>query len=167
MLKRGLILLVSLGVVTAAAVMAPSEDRNDALPKYRVVPNWPTLPDGLVLGETTGVAIDAKDLIYVLHRGKKRPLLVFDQKGKFLRSWGDGLIKVAHGLKIAPDGKVWVTDIGHHLVFKFGPQGKLLMTLGTKGKPGRAKRSSTSPRTLPWMQRAICTSPTGTETIGL
>ena len=31
---------------------------------------------------------------------------------------------------------IWVTDIGHHVVFKFSPQGKLLLALGRSDKPG-------------------------------
>src|SRR5262249_41026343 len=34
---------------------------------------------------------------------------------------------------------VWVTDLGYHLVMQFDPQGKLLLTLGTKGKRGETK----------------------------
>ena len=31
---------------------------------------------------------------------------------------------------------MWVTDIGNHLVMKFDPEGKLLLTLGQKGRAG-------------------------------
>lgn len=92
------------------------------------------LPDGWTLGNCSAVAINRKGEIYLFHRGK-HPLLCFDAEGRFLRSWGDDLIKTAHGLRIDRDDNVWATDIGSHRVFKFDPMGKLLLALGT-GKPG-------------------------------
>jgi peptidylamidoglycolate lyase len=35
------------------------------------------------------------------------------------------------------EDNVWVTDVGLHQVFKFSHDGKLLMTLGTEGRPGQ------------------------------
>ena len=46
-----------------------------------------------------------------------------------------------HGIHVDDDGNVWVTDsqgngeIGHQ-VFKFSPEGEVLMTLGVAGQPG-------------------------------
>ena len=96
------------------------------------------MPGPIKFGPVTAVATDAADRVYVFHRGKK-PIAVFDRDGKFVRAWGDGLIKTAHGLRLDRDGNVWVTDLGHHLVMKFDPQGKPLLTLGTKGKAGDSK----------------------------
>src|SRR3954467_10504038 len=93
------------------------------------------LPANVKLGPVSAVATDSKDRVYVAHRGP-RPVLVFDRDGTFLRSWGDEHIKTAHGLRIDPAGHVWVTDIGHHLVMKFDPDGKLLLSLGQKGQAG-------------------------------
>ncbi|OWK38250.1 NHL repeat domain protein [Fimbriiglobus ruber] len=81
------------------------------------------------------MATDAKDRVYVAHRGPK-PVLVFDRDGTFLRPWGDDHIRTAHGLRVDPAGNVWLTDIGSHLVMKFDPAGKLLLSLGRKGKAG-------------------------------
>ena len=52
------------------------------------------LPDGWTLGPCSAVAVSRKGEIYLLHRGK-HPVLCFDANGKFLRSWGDDLIKSA------------------------------------------------------------------------
>lgn len=144
MFVRGLVLMGSVGLIISAAALAPQADRKEELPEYRVVADWPTLPPDFKFGEATGVAMDAKDHVYVFHRGKQ-PIVVFDQDGKFLRSWGDGMFKTAHGLKIDHQGNVWVTDIGHHLVHKFTPEGKLLMTLGTRDKPGVGKDQFNKP----------------------
>jgi DNA-binding beta-propeller fold protein YncE len=139
MLKRGVILLASLTVVGGAVALAPSGGGKTApVPEYKVVADWPGRQGAIKFGEVTGVATDAADRVYVFHRGKN-PIAVFDRDGKFLRAWGDDLIKNAHAVRLDRDGNVWVTDLGHHLVMKFGPQGKLLLTLGTKGQPGEAK----------------------------
>jgi outer membrane protein assembly factor BamB len=115
---------------------APADEgRGEKLPDYRPVPGWPKLPDGVTLGPVSAVATDSSDRVYVFHRGK-RPVLVFDRDGKFLRSWGDDHLKTPHGLRIDKDGNVWVTDIGTHQVLKFDADGKLLLALGKKGQPG-------------------------------
>src|SRR5260370_24557417 len=108
---------------------------DDRIPDYRPVPGWLHLPDDIQLGPVSAVATDAADRVHVFHRGK-HPILVFDRDGKFLRSWGDDLVKTAHGLRIDHESNVWVTDIGNHLVMKFDAQGKLLLTLASKGEQG-------------------------------
>jgi len=107
----------------------------EPFPDYRPVPGWPKLPDDVQLGPVSAVAVDREDRVYVFHRGK-RPVLVFDRDGNFLRSWGDDQVKTAHGLRVDRDGNVWVTDIGNHRVLKFDAEGKLLLALGKKGEPG-------------------------------
>lgn len=88
------------------------------------------LPEGWKLGSCSAVAVNSKGEIFLFHRGE-HPVICFDSQGKYLRSWGDGVIDVAHGLRIDRDDNVWATDIGQHKVFKFDGQGKLLMSLGT------------------------------------
>ncbi|MGE3803953.1 MAG: peptidyl-alpha-hydroxyglycine alpha-amidating lyase family protein [Gemmataceae bacterium] len=102
---------------------------------YSPVKNWPKLPDNKKLGAVTAVALDGEDRVYLFHRASP-PIMVFDREGRLLRGFGEGLIKTAHGLRLDPEGNVWTTDIGNHLVRKFDPQGKLLLTLGTKDEPG-------------------------------
>src|SRR5512132_804973 len=84
-------------------------------------------------------------------------VLKFDASGALVRSFGKGMMVFPHGIHVDRDGNIWVTDgqdnlprpargaasdaplppapakvIGHQ-VFKFSPEGKVLMTLG---KPG-------------------------------
>jgi DNA-binding beta-propeller fold protein YncE len=94
-------------------------------------------PADLKLGAVSGVATDAADNLYVLHRGDPaRPMLVFDKAGAFVRSFGDGLFTSTHGLRIDRAGNVWTTDNADHTVRVFSPDGKLLQTLGERGVPG-------------------------------
>ena len=57
--------------------------------------------------------------------------------GNFLRAWGEGLFPRAHGLHMAPDGTVFLTDDGDHSVRQCTLDGKVLLTVGTPGKPAK------------------------------
>jgi DNA-binding beta-propeller fold protein YncE len=106
-----------------------------------------TFPDDVRLDAVSAVAIDAKDNVYVLHRGQP-PLVAFDASGKHVRSWGKGLFKVPHGLRVDRDGNVWTTDNGNHVLRKFSPEGELLATLGTVDKAGGGKDGFRAPDDL-------------------
>jgi DNA-binding beta-propeller fold protein YncE len=98
---------------------------------------WAQLPPGAEWGgETSWVATDGKGQVIVLVR--KAPYFrVFTADGKFVRSWGeDGLFKTAHSTYFDPEGNLWATDSDDHVVLKFSPEGKLLMSLGRKGVAG-------------------------------
>jgi DNA-binding beta-propeller fold protein YncE len=81
-----------------------------------------------------GVATDSQDRVYVFNRGE-HPVIVFDRDGRFVKSWGEGLIARAHGIHIGPDDSVYLTDDLDHTVRKFTTEGRLLQTLGTSGQP--------------------------------
>ncbi len=101
---------------------------------YRPVVGWGRLPEGWSYVEATSVAVDANDNVIVFNRGQ-HPVIVFDREGKFLRSWGEGLIRRAHGVTVGPDGTYWLTDDLHHTIRQFTPEGKLLLTIGDPGTP--------------------------------
>lgn len=104
---------------------------------YQVVEGWATFPEGVTAwSAATGVDIDSKGNVYVFHRNESMPIMAFDKNGKFLRAWGQGMFKTTHFLRTDREGNVWVTDRGDHQVFKFSPDGTLLMTLGQKGVVG-------------------------------
>lgn len=94
-----------------------------------------TIPPEVKLGPMSAVEVDAKGNIYVLHRGEPG-LVKFNAKGEYQKGWGDGLFKVAHGLRVDRSGNVWTTDNGNHVLRQFSPDGKLLQTLGEVGVPG-------------------------------
>lgn len=104
--------------------------------KYQVVENWAKMPPGRSIGDTCGVACDSKDRVYLFNRKPQPAVLVFDQKGNFLKSWGEDVFTTPHGIWISSDDHVWCTDTDDHTVRKFTLDGKLLMELGTRNKPG-------------------------------
>ena len=101
--------------------------------KYEVIEEWGKLPSDWTFHEVAAVAVDGKDQVYCFTRGK-HPVIVFDSDGNFLRSWGDGVFKRAHGATIGPDDTIFLTDDGDHTVRKCTLDGKILMTLGVPGK---------------------------------
>ena len=98
-------------------------------------PGFIQLPETIKLGSCSAVDVDSKGQIYLFHRGKE-PIICLDENGKYVRSWGDGLVGSAHGLRIDRDGSIWITDTKKHLVRKFDPEGRLLLTLGQENKAG-------------------------------
>jgi streptogramin lyase len=100
-----------------------------------VDPDWPQKPSNLEWGHVPGIAVDAKDQVWVYTRANP-PVQVYTTDGRFVRSWGENEIKTAHHIKFDAQGNVWLADIGYHVVMQFTPDGKLLKTLGTKGVPG-------------------------------
>jgi sugar lactone lactonase YvrE len=114
------------------ALLVPQEA---PLLDYVAVPNPLPVPDAAAMGASSDVAFDSKGHLFVLSRGPK-PLTEFDENGKFVRAFGDGLFTRSHGIRIDSDGNIWATDVGAHTVMKISPQGQVLLTLGTKGKAG-------------------------------
>ncbi len=135
-------IIAALGVLASSASVA--EEPSPGSSAYRVVRGWPALSGEITFGQVSAVAIDSADRVFVFHRGD-HPIVVFDCDGKYLRSWGDGLVKKAHGLRIDREDNVWITDIGDHLVRKFDRDGKLLLTLGRRGAPGAGRDQFNQP----------------------
>jgi sugar lactone lactonase YvrE len=88
----------------------------------------------------------------------------FDLEGRLLKAFGEGLFAWPHGMYVDRQGNVWVTDatgIGRdmpqgvgHVIYKFSPDGELLMTLGRKGVAGDGPDTFNSPS-------AVLVSPSG------
>ena len=102
---------------------------------YVAVPSAVTLPEGVTMGATAAVAFDARGHLWVLTRGAVA-FFEFDEKGAYVRSFGDKLFTRAHGLRIDREGNLWAGDVGAHTVRKFSRDGQLLLTLGTAGEAG-------------------------------
>ena len=103
--------------------------------KYSVVQGWEQLPKDYVHRDVAGVAVDGEDRVYLICRGD-HPVMIYDQKGSFLRSWGEGEFTYrTHGISVGPSGTIFCTDDGNHTVRQFTPDGKLLMTLGVMNTP--------------------------------
>jgi len=101
--------------------------------RYEVLVDWAKLPDGWSFLEVVDVAVDSQDNVYVFCRGK-HPLIIFDSKGTYLKSWGEGQFNRPHGITLDAEGNLFLADDGGHVIRKYTPEGKLLFTLGTPGQ---------------------------------
>lgn len=134
------------------AASAGSGQQRELRRSYEVVHGWPQMPEGRILGQATGVDIDSRGRVYVFHRSgrlwsneqpaslaliSRSTIEVFGAaSGRHLRSWGANLFVMPHGLTIDRHDNVWLTDVGLHQVFKFSPDGKLLLVVGEARVPG-------------------------------
>jgi DNA-binding beta-propeller fold protein YncE len=114
---------------------------------YQADDQWAALPSGWSWPEVAGVAVDSQDRVFVFNRGE-HPVIVFDRTGRFLTSWGEGAFVRPHGITIDPDDAVYCTDDLGHAVRKYTPEGRLLLTLGTPGKPSDTGATSIDYRTI-------------------
>ena len=139
---------------------------------YRMVNDWAKLPDGRGPGAMGDVDVDpdGKHLWAVVRcdAGSEKfgyecldsdldAVVQFSlETGEALTSFGSGMFIWPHGIDVAPDGSVWVTDAANssrvpeggqrgHRVIKFSRTGEVLMTLGTPGVPGDGPRHLSSP----------------------
>ena len=162
---------------------APIPAVNDVANPYNMINDYFKLPEGRKWGSTSTIDID-KDgkSIWVAERcggnscldaatGQIKDVatvMKFDETGKLVTSFGNGLLVFPHGMHVDRDGNIWVTDgqdnaprpargggpgagapaaapaapqpqranpaaTKGHQVWKFSPDGKVLLTLG---KPG-------------------------------
>jgi DNA-binding beta-propeller fold protein YncE len=95
---------------------------------------------------------------------KLDPVLKFDSSGKLLKSFGAGMFLFPHKIYVDRDGNIWVVDQRSanerelakypgdknkgHIVVKFSPDGKVLMTFGKAGVAGNPPDALTQPTSV-------------------
>ena len=105
-----------------------------------------SIPGGWALERVSAVAADSRGDVYAFHRGvEPDPIVVYDATGRRLRSWGRGLFRNPHGLRVDRQGHVWVTDSGDHQVLEFTRDWTLLRSFGIRGESGSDERRFNGP----------------------
>jgi DNA-binding beta-propeller fold protein YncE len=161
-LRIGLALVVAAGAGVAYWVQRGEQvDAATAMaPRFEVDPLWPKpLPNHWVTGSTIGVSVDSQDRVWTLHRPNTvednfkaadlklgecckaaPPVLVYDQAGDLVKSWGGpgpgyDWPDNNHGLTVDHKGNVWIGGNGTNdtQVLKFTGDGKFLLQLGKHG----------------------------------
>ncbi len=163
--------LAGLALTAGLAVAQTTRPVNDLPNPYVSIENWAKLPAGRPWGSTSAVDID-KDgkSVWVAERcsafappslvkpgspfacdgSALPPILKFDPAGNLVKAFGEGLFIFPHGLHVDRDGNIWVTDgIGNngkgHVVYKFDPEGKILLRLGKPGVAGAGNDEFNAP----------------------
>jgi DNA-binding beta-propeller fold protein YncE len=151
---------IALAVLSTGGTQAQQSGTATRFPLFEVDPSWPpALPNGWVLGQTPGVAIDRHDHIWILHRPRTvpeaqraqaaPPVLEFDAGGKFLRAWGGpgpgfDWPDSEHGVFVDYKDNVWIggssptstslTKRSDDMLLKFTKDGKFLLQIGGPDK---------------------------------
>ena len=171
----GLMFAAAIVLSPARAQDAARQDpakQTPAIPQFAVDPFWPKpLPNNWMLGQVSGIAVDPFDRIWVVHRPgtlnerelaaaqnppaakccfAAPPVLVFDQSGNLLRSWGGPgpgyeWPQSEHGIFIDDNDFVWLAGNGKQdgQLLKFTMDGKLVLQIGKAG-PIRGSNDTTA-----------------------
>ena len=108
--------------------------------RYRVDDTW-AAADAASRGELSGVACDRRGRVYLCSRRPQPKVLVYEADGTAVGSWGQDVfahVDGPHGISVAAEDAVYVTDIHAHVVYHFTTAGVLVRTIGTPGSPGQA-----------------------------
>jgi sugar lactone lactonase YvrE len=162
-LRRSIAALALTPLIFLGATQPEAYAGNHAPNPYRAVENWGELPEGRSWGSTSAIfpANDGKHIWVAERCGANScvgsdldPVLLFDENGKLVRSFGAGLISWPHGIYVDHEDNVWIADgVGYrpvpegvgHVVLKFSPQGELLMTIGRPGAAGDGEATLRKP----------------------
>ncbi len=143
---------ISSGFAQSGPPSYAAPNAKDVPNPYKTTTGWTQLPDGRKWGSTAGVDIAPDGNIWAYdrcganacdgERSTQDPIIEFEQKtGKTLVHFGKDLFVQPHGFYVDKQGNVWVTDAQASKdkskglqVFKFSPDGKILLTLGKKGQ---------------------------------
>lgn len=125
------------------------------------------LPEGG--GGVAAVRIDSKGNMWIFQRNAvgKPQLFEFGPDRKLIRKVGDEVIghqDKAHGMAIDADDNVWICDANGATIMKLSPDGKLLMTLGVRGR--RGDWNETKGQRLLWQPLDVAFAPDGDIYIG-
>jgi hypothetical protein len=125
------------------------------VPQFRVDPLWPKpLPNHWLVGAVAGVAVDARDHVWITHRPSTLqpnetrsiwhaapPVLEFDVDGTLISSWGGPgsgyeWPQLEHGIYLDHRDRVWLGGGGDKdaQILKFTRQGAFLMQIGRQGQ---------------------------------
>jgi len=105
---------------------------------YEAIHDWGELPANIKYGNTHGVCEDSQGHIYVHHTVNNASeshdsMVVFDSKGKFVKSWGKEFKGGAHGLTIRKEGNqefLYLCDTKRAVVVKTTLNGEEVFTIG-------------------------------------
>ncbi len=105
---------------------------------YEVTHDWGELPVEIKYGNTHGVCEDSNGHIYVHHTvnaasESSDSMVVFDGKGRFVKSWGKDFKGGAHGLLIRREDDqefLYLCDTKRGLVVKTTLNGEQVLTIG-------------------------------------
>jgi hypothetical protein len=154
--------LAVLAAGAACAEVRPAGAKGSEPEAFDVDPRWPKpLPNGWILGQVAGIAVDGRDHVWIVQRPKSLtedergatlkppvskccapapPVLELDADGNFVQGWGGpgqgyDWPSNEHGISVDADGFVWLGGNGDDdgQVLKFTREGKFVAQIGHPG----------------------------------
>ncbi|HEY7308176.1 MAG TPA: twin-arginine translocation signal domain-containing protein [Gemmataceae bacterium] len=99
--------------------------------RYECIHNWGELPKHIRWETTHGVTLDDDGFVYIKHQGlggaAMDTIVVFDPKGKYVRSFGKGYYPGGHGIDVRKEGGeqfLYLCDIHNRQVIKTNLKGE-------------------------------------------
>jgi hypothetical protein len=125
------------------------------------------LPPGF--GGVPAVALDSKGNLWAFQRADvgKPQLFKFDPRYKLILQVSQdvtGYQDKAHGMAVDAEDNVWITAANGATVMKISPEGKLLLTIGERGR--RGDWNEAKEQRLLWQPVMIAFAPNGDVYIG-
>jgi DNA-binding beta-propeller fold protein YncE len=111
---------------------------------FEVVPGWGELPASVKFGYTHGVQVDSQNRV-VVHNQSKDSVILFDENGKYIKSWGPEFQKGAHGCllrKEAGTEYLYLSDHDRNVVVKTTLDGETVWTIQWPEESGFYKNKS-------------------------
>jgi 6-bladed beta-propeller len=142
--------------------------------QYEVIHDWGELPSRIRYGNTHGVCEDSQGHIYVHHTvhdssESHDTMVVFDEKGKFVKSWGKEFKGGAHGLHIRKEGAteyLYLCDTKRGIVVKTTLDGEEVFTIGYPKESDKYKPASGGQAATPYSPTNLAIAPNGDIYVG-
>jgi hypothetical protein len=140
---------------------------------YEVTHDWGDLPSNIKYGNTHGIVEDSQRRIYIFHTvnaasESHAAMVIFDEKGKFVKSWGQDFVGGAHGLHIRKEGNqefLYLCDTKRGLVVKTTLDGEVVYTLGYP-KESDAYKLDASGQPIKYSPTNLAITPNGDIYVG-
>jgi hypothetical protein len=139
-LHSSLAAMLATGAVPAAITARDKSGTKNAIigsgeHRYECTHNWGELPKHIHWQTTHGVTVDAEGLIYITQQGYGNPpqdaVVVFDPRGKFVRSFGKIYHNGGHGIDLRKEGKeefLYLTNTWRRTFCKTNLKGEIVWT---------------------------------------
>ena len=101
---------------------------------YTVIRDFGRLPEEIAPARISQVAVDAQARVHVVRRGTV-PVIVYAPDGRFLYSYGTGMVFDSHGITIDHRDRVWIADRDAHQILCFSSDGDLAFAIGERHVP--------------------------------
>lgn len=148
-------------LITAVAPPTVVDAAGGPMPRFEVDATWPPmLPKGWVMGDSSSIAVDRRDHVYVLsrprtvaaeHKAHAAPAVMeFDPTGKFVKGWGGpgngyDWPDTEHGIYVDAQDHVWIggnnpiaqlrlTTRSDDMLLKFTIEGKFVSQIGGRDR---------------------------------